>query len=508
MKTTSDALFRLIHAMTKGEKTYFKKSTSGTNKAAANYIKLFDAIAKAETYDEEALLKKFRREAFVKNFVETKQYLKNQILKALRNYQSNKSVLFKLREDISDIELLLDKGIFDLAKTQIKKSLKIAEEHEVIHVVLKLNELQFKLLRSTWDTKGLDAYKEHTIAEEVTLLQQLQHIKYYRDRYFLQIYHWKKYGPMQLERSEPDLAAHPLDSFEATNLHLLVESNIGQIFNDVPKLYQTTRTHYELFQQHPKQIDLKPVNYIASVLSHSNACAKANQIEEGLTVNQEGIQQWEAWKQNNKISPSLYIDRAIRLYSNQLRLYLHHGSKTLFQENYQIYKTLVLANIEHASTIFVDLCTVFFSEIILEDWEAAANSYQQIIGVKARGQRTDLDAIVRLLGILVYYESDQHQLLEASLDAAYQFTRTKDFLFKYTLQVINLFKYKLLNALNEKETLQHLEDFRSKSIALFEDDPNERNILAYFDFIAWLNSKIEGISIHEAYCKRLQAAGV
>lgn len=507
MKTSSDALFRLVKSMTKGEKTYFKKFTSlnNTKSPSTNYLKLFDAICKMSEYDEGTLLKKFRKETFTKNFVETKQYLKTQILRVLRNYSTDKSISFQVKEDLLNIEILMDKGIFDLAKTQIKKTLKIAQEYEMSQYIVQLNKLQFQVSKVLLDFKSVETHVTETIPEEKQLLKELGQVQHHKHRYTIMFSHWKEYGPIQEKEANANLEQYPLDTFNAAHWYLLTELNLGQTRHKAEKYYDNALSYYELFKKYPAQIDLNPFNYITSIILYTNACATSNHIEEGLLIVKEGITLMEKMDQKSKIADHFFVNHLIKLHSNQLRLYLHYGSKSLFKEHAIAFKELVLNYIDtlRSSNGFIDLATIFFSEIILEEWEAAEITYNRLTNYKMRGYRNDIEAIIRLLGIIVYYETKNIELLESAVDATYQFIRTKDFLSKFIRQFINLFKYKIISALNEREEIELLKQFRTETTTFFEEHPKEKNVLNYFDFIAWLDSKVEKTSIHEAYYKRL-----
>lgn len=509
MKTSSDGLFRLIKSMTKGEKSYFKKSTSsnGVGNSSSNYSKLFDAIAKSSEYDEEALLKKFRKEAFVKNFVETKQYLKTQILRVLRNYNRNKSIVLKLREDISDIEILIQKGLFDLARTQIKKTLKVANKHELVHYIFELNKLHFKLSTILGDAKAIEIHATETIEEEITWLKKVEHSQYYWYHYVRMMHSWKKYGPIQPKPEDQSVSFedHPLDSFNAAHWYLMKELCIGQVFSNAETYYKDALAYYQLFEKYPDQIDLNPLNYIVSIQLYANACSQASHVEEGLKIVKEGISILEKMVKKNKIAINIFNIYHIDLNLSLLRIYLQNGTKSSFKEQHLILKKLILERLK-TENIFKEetiLGTIFISDVLLEDWEAAEASYQIITNRKMRGYRNDIEVVMRLLGIIVYYETKNIELLESAVDATYQFVRTKDFLFKFTRQFINLFKHKIINALNAQEQIEHFIQFRTETLAFFEESPKEQKVLSYFDFIAWLNSKIEDIPIHEAYQKRL-----
>lgn len=506
MKTTSNALFRLIKAMTKGEKIYFKKfaAASATSKATANYTKLFDAIAKAEEYDEEALLKKFRREVFVKNFVETKQYLKSQILKALRNYKSNKSILFKLREDISDIELLIEKGVLDLARTQIKKSLKVAEEHELFHYAFELHRLLLKVAEILLDYKAIDAYLVEQIPTEKKWLQQLNHLNYYYERYLKMVLQSKKQGLVQPEVAEVDLEAHPLDSFNTSDIYLRTKLNVNQIIGGKVDFYEDAKAHYNLFKQYPAQINLRPFSFLVALGFYANSCARYNQLEEGLSLIEEGLAFLDQLRQKNKIPQRLWVDHSVKLRDGRFRLYFHHGSADLFRKEHHVFKAFLDDHKGQSPTVDFYVRSLLFSEIILEDWEIAEESYRELVNNNARGYRGDLESVARLLGILIYYEQGKQTLLETSLDAAYQYARTKDFLFQFIRQFINFFKHKIISAVDKQEELEHFKAFKTQILAFFEEHPEERKVLVYFNFIAWLDSKIEQTSIYEAYWQGLQ----
>jgi hypothetical protein len=83
-------LFNLIHAMTKGEKRYFKlyAHARSPHMCEINYLRLFDAIEKQKKYNEEkiirsGIIKKERMRA-------VKHYLYYLILDSIRDLRSKK----------------------------------------------------------------------------------------------------------------------------------------------------------------------------------------------------------------------------------------------------------------------------------------------------------------------------------------------------------------------------------------------------------------------------------
>ena len=124
MKNT-DKLFVLIKSLNKNEKIYFKKYTK---KANNTYLKLFDAISKQSSYNEEALLKKFANEKFSKQLHVIKNYLFNSLLKSLEDYHHGISLVSTLRSTLLRIELLHKKGLYHICSELLLRIKKQAEK--------------------------------------------------------------------------------------------------------------------------------------------------------------------------------------------------------------------------------------------------------------------------------------------------------------------------------------------------------------------------------------------
>jgi hypothetical protein len=61
----------------------------------------------------------------------------------------------------------------------------------------------------------------------------------------------------------------------------------------------------------------------------------------------------------------------------------------------------------------------------------------------------------------------------------------------------------LLNCSDKKERTTYLEKFKMELFA-FENNPKESENISYFDFLSWIESKMEGKSILEIVQKKAQ----
>jgi hypothetical protein len=136
-------LFALIKSLKPAEKRYFKVFTiGGDNKKKPLYEALFDAFDKCENYDENDFIKKNRSKDFVKNFAENKNYLYNQILESLRNYNEENIIEWQLKRDLQKIKVLASKGLDQACNRLMERTKKKAWQYEQYYTLDQIIELQ------------------------------------------------------------------------------------------------------------------------------------------------------------------------------------------------------------------------------------------------------------------------------------------------------------------------------------------------------------------------------
>src|SRR3990172_3171206 len=136
MKTPSQDLFLLIKSLSKTEKRYFKKFSDLHGKQDNQYLILFDAITKQKQFDEEALKKQFKGQAFLRQFPVAKNYLYSRILDALEFYHRDSSIHSSVRRNIYRAELLQKKGFYDQSMKLLRRAKVEANELDLFHALL------------------------------------------------------------------------------------------------------------------------------------------------------------------------------------------------------------------------------------------------------------------------------------------------------------------------------------------------------------------------------------
>ncbi len=155
MKKT-DELFILIKSLSTSEKRYFRRfSKLHSDSASGNYTKLFEAIDKMEDYNEHQIKQKFKQEKFVKQLGVTKIYLKNLIIRSLRNYYEDKLPYLSNILAMADTHIMIGRWMFDTADKRIQKEKAHAHKEERFAHTLEWIEMEEYLLLQSIRIKEL-----------------------------------------------------------------------------------------------------------------------------------------------------------------------------------------------------------------------------------------------------------------------------------------------------------------------------------------------------------------
>lgn len=143
----SEFAYHFINSLTMNEKAYFKKQAKGYgNSPEKNYLRLFDAFDKMDSYDREKLLEKFEGESIGKYLSSEVNYLLDQIIKSLVNFGIDTSEKRRLLKTILSIDVLIEKGFQKQALKILYKSKKLAYRFEDFTTVLQLIQIEEEIL--------------------------------------------------------------------------------------------------------------------------------------------------------------------------------------------------------------------------------------------------------------------------------------------------------------------------------------------------------------------------
>ena len=139
-------LFLLIKSMKQGEKRYFTLSASAMVASKKNnYLKLFEVLDSLKTYDEDFILKKYRKQPFIKNYAANKSYLYDMLLAVLRNYNEDTIEEWDIRRNFYKLKILASKGLDKACEKLMIKTKEKAWQYEQYNTLLDIIDLEMYL---------------------------------------------------------------------------------------------------------------------------------------------------------------------------------------------------------------------------------------------------------------------------------------------------------------------------------------------------------------------------
>lgn len=282
----SDELFRLIHSLSVEEKGYFKKFATRHTTTDSIYLKVFNAIAKQDTFDESQLKKNF------KNYARTKVYLKDMITDAMLIYYRNNHPHIQLLNQIQKIHLMLVKGLYNESLRLIKKALETSHKMELFTIIRYLERIKRDLASQTFNQKNdlwlmMNAYKmemEENLRQETNLTE----LELLSMEWFAKSRAVSTISPTELKQIEQKITLKKTDSKRAEIKKSEVQNWVSLLHNDSKELIQLTKNRVSLSKDFRKNND-SSLYTIASFDNHILSCIEMKQYDEGIAFCDEMI---------------------------------------------------------------------------------------------------------------------------------------------------------------------------------------------------------------------------
>jgi hypothetical protein len=495
-----DELMRLIHSLSKSEKRYFKLFTSmqGEDK---DYVKLFEAVEKIGEFDEEKIKKMLKGEDFLKRLPAVKNYLYGQIIKSLRMNYIGSTVDSELKEMIEEIIILYEKRLFKQCQKIIDKAKELATANEQTLQLIELNILEEKVQIEVLSLDKFEKVQSGALQLETELLEKQKNTAEYRDLYNKIVLINKK---IKEARTEEELAQfreiiqHPLllsfdkaKSFDAKNYFYLIHLNYNHAKGDNEACLEIAEKQLELLESYPRKIAERPKMYIAALNN-----VLLSQIHLHSYPNFEKTLQ--KLRSIPLKSPIIEANRFVSSYIFEMVMYLDTGefSKSVITrenilEGLKTYQNNI--NVIEETTLLYNL---FYSYFGTGEFSKALGIINKLMNEYQKELRYDIQSAVRILNLILHYELGNSRLLEYNAISAYRFLYKSKRLYKLENIVLNFIRKKMHHIYTPKDEVEAFIELRKEFVEL-SDDPYEKKAFEYFDYISWLDSRIEKKSFEE-----------
>lgn len=504
----SDALFQLIHSLTKAEKRHFKlyiKRNSG--KEDLKIVQLFDAMDKMPEYDEKQLLKKLK-DIEKPQLSNLKSHLYRQVLAGLRLLKRSENLDLDLNEQLDYARILYYKGLYIQSLRILDKVKETAVQYYQDTILTQVISLQ-KKIETLHITRSYRDKVDHLAVEAVEVQERRKTITQLSNL-ALQMYSWYvKYGHARNEKDESGVKEFfrtqlPPDAHRQKGFYerLYLFQSYGWyafIRQDFIQYYRYAQKWVNLFRDNPEMIKVETGHYIKGMHTLMNAHFDLRNHQQLDLVLEE----------LERFAPSPIIEhhdnfRVQTFVSIQQAKINRHFMRGTFKEGLSLVAPLEKKLEEYS--LFLDKHRILVFNYKIASLYFGSGNYNTCIDYVQRiinepsDLRGDLQCYARLLHLLSHYELGNFTLMEPLTKSVFRFMAKMENL---TVVEEEMFRF-LRNSLQFTRTRvrQELGEFLQK-IKHLEKNRFETRAFAYLDIISWVESKVYNKPmsevIHEKY---------
>jgi hypothetical protein len=499
-----DALFELIQSLSKNEKRFFQLFT-GLQQGDKAYIQLFNWFLKQKTYDDTQLKAAFPEWSKSQKLNNIKNYLYQQLLKALRIYSSgNESPKTKILNLLQASEILYRRGLLEQCEIQLQKARKIAQHYLEQQLELAIIHWEKKLLRKYLYREQTLQKIESLFAAEMQLTTELQNTSsfWHLNYQFFKLNLSKGSQLADQERQTIDaIINQPL--LASVNNALTAEAKIyyydcySKYYNATrqpEKAYQMQNKIAELFETYPVLIETDPGRYmtlLGNLSMYEIRCRR-------FTAAEKNIKKLRSLLLD---SIDLQTDRFIWLYQSIFNLYIDQylydvAAKELmpaFLNDYKKYQAR-LAQVFKLMFHFLNFLIYFGAQQFRDALRALDFFFQKSTDETIRPLTHQA---AKVLQIILHFELgniDMVILLCKRLEKKYQHNKDA---FPLHFLIIHHF-YKLINTPTTTDAQHQLWQKLQTEFEMLESQSQWQDLMGHFDFAAWALAHRLNISYAQA----------
>ena len=496
MKSPED-LFHLIKSMSRSEKRYFKVSSAqNAFKEEKNYIKIFNSIDKQQVYNKDKLLKLFIEEKTINALHAAKSYLYYLILRSLRNFHAGKSTDREIHELLDYVELLFEKQLYKQCIKVLKRASEIALKTEQFLHLLKINNWHYKILREMQDVEDLKELLNTLPAQEQQLMKQYMNCREYEWNICEMQITYAETGVPRNKNEARVIEAVMRKILRVKNTPLSARANFFSAY--IPYFNAFISSNYKQMYHYAKQIvhlleafpDFEKEYAKIYILMLDNMIHAASRIKkyDAILACVEKIRSLKATSEHIKEMIFLHS------YYAELRYYFATGK---FREGILLAQELEskIATIHYTKINKLTLQNIYQSFIYLYmgamEYSTALKYVNKFIN-KELNVKYNTDCEIHIANLIIHYELGNTDLLEYLLKSTHRFLYKRRRLLKFEAYILVFIKNVIHSGNVAHKITEAFIDLKEKLVTLSEsEDPFEKAKYELFDYISWLESKIE-----------------
>ncbi len=500
MAESSD-LFQLIHSLSMSEKRYFKIFASRhVIGKENNYVKLFDAVDSQKESNDSELKKMIKNSPITKNLPRHKHYLFNLILRSLNAFRADSSSDARFREMMRSVEILFEKGLYKQCWKFLKRAKEITTQLEKIPEQLAVAGWEQNLLSKSSQYEELDK----SLTNDLLLIKEFEEERLVKKNVY-SVY--SRVVKMGIARSDydidqlrklvykPILLESKVKNFWSKHLMYVAHSLYFNTIGDYESYHECNEKIVNLFESKPQFIRDRPNLYVVSLNNLCNSKIETERYNEITAV----INKLRSIPENYNITIHRNTQANIVFYSTRIEVvcYLIKGEfekakKIIEEAQTDIKKNRAFVAKSGELTFYFDAAYTYF---INGEHHNCLKWLNQILNDSEIKVREELHSISKIFSLIVHFELGNFALIDYIIRSTYGQMLKQDKLFPIEHVMIKFFRETLKMSKRKMLLPEYLHTH--KKLEQMLNDPYEKKVFDYFDFISWVKSKIDEKTFRE-----------
>jgi hypothetical protein len=499
----TDTLVLLVNSLTKTEKVTFRKGRTKTD-----YIALYDIIEKEKNISSQDLKTKFKKQRGNANFNVAVSYLYKLLLNGLLSLRENQDSDYFLFLNILKAKILFEKALYEESFDMLNHIKAEASRLENYYALLYASrlELEYLLFINLPNISETELLNKHFKVNEV--LKNIRKVNEQSSLYELLKHRTIHLGNVRSKEQKNSLndlvisemsiiSSSSTDNFETKKLHQLFQSNY---LINVGDYKSAIHSYYELNQlfETNRHLWANPPYYYLSAL-------------EGILDNLRSIRSYdkmsyfiEQLKNIRQYSPEFQTNVTSLIFLYELFPLLDKGNFEASERLLKQYIDIVLGKIDELSLTRQTEVSLYVALIYigLRNFKAAQKI---LINVIIRGKSFyafPLYRTIRLVNLIVQYEIGNDDIISFESRSIKRELSKKEKAYRVEHVMLHFLNkpFKGMFAAQREKMWHKIEP----ELAAIRSDIYENQLLKYFDFTSWIESKICRIPLQEVLGSRFQ----
>ena len=508
-KDSSDALFHLIHRMSKSEKRHFKLIASRHAAGDGKFIRLFDRIEKMKTFDEKKL-SIADGSLSARQIPNLKSFLYDYLLKCLRTINTSDATEIILADLYGYAKILYDKCLYRDCMRMIDRAKKIAVKHERSVQLLELLELENSAIRQTVNVNHAQRVDESVlrtkkVLAEIETVNAFQNLSIQLNVFYVQTGFIRDKKDLQrvelfFRKNLPKYDEAKLTTHEKIYLYKAL-TGYSFFIQDFRNGFKSAIRWVKLFEEHPQmifdhtEIYIRALNSLLVVLNKYGALEKFESVHKQLVALKRNHERRMTENMNLNLFKAIYVHEINRHF---MRGEFRSGIRIVGKFENELNGMIPLLDHHSVLLFYYKIACLYFGA---DQYKRALYWLNKIIQEKDISVREDLHAFARILALICHNELGNDRLAEAHIISLYRFLLKKGELSAYHKLILNFLR-KLHRNLLPKQLNRLFLELKENLLPLTKLR-FEKRAFYYFDIITWLESKIEKRTMEEIIKRKI-----